>query len=85
MDVTGLRKTFGGKVALADFSLSLGRGKIFGAVGANGGGKTTALRLLAGLLPDCRTGTCAWCGLTCAPFQVARTRRLHDAALLTVS
>ena len=51
VDVTGLRKTFGGKVALADFSLSLGRGKIFGAVGANGGGKTTALRLLAGLLP----------------------------------
>jgi len=51
VDVVGLRKQFGDKVALADFSLRLHRGKIFGAVGANGGGKTTALRLLAGLLP----------------------------------
>src|SRR6266436_4936856 len=51
VDVAGLRKQFGDKVALADFSLRLNRGKIFGAVGANGGGKTTALRLLAGLLP----------------------------------
>ena len=51
VDVAGLRKQFGDRVALADFSLRLNRGKIFGAVGANGGGKTTALRLLAGLLP----------------------------------
>ena len=51
VEVSGLRKTFGTKVALAGFSLRLGRGEIFGAVGANGGGKTTALRLLAGLLP----------------------------------
>lgn len=50
IDVAGLRKTFGKKVALADFALQLRRGQIFGAVGANGGGKTTALRILAGLL-----------------------------------
>jgi ABC-2 type transport system ATP-binding protein len=51
IDVAGLRKTFGNKVALADFALQLRRGQVFGAVGANGGGKTTALRILAGLLP----------------------------------
>ena len=51
IDVSGLRKNFGANVALADFSLRLDRGQIYGAVGANGGGKTTALRILAGLLP----------------------------------
>ena len=51
VDISGLRKNFGVKVALADFSLRLDRGQIYGAVGANGGGKTTALRILAGLLP----------------------------------
>src|SRR5260221_7079829 len=49
--ISGLRKNFGVKVALADFSLRLDCGQIYGAVGANGGGKTTAMRILAGLLP----------------------------------
>ena len=51
IDVAHLRKRFGEKIALADFNLRLQHGQIFGAVGANGGGKTTALRILAGLLP----------------------------------
>ena len=51
IDVAHLGKRFGAKVALADLFLRVGRGQIFGAVGANGGGKTTTLRLLAGLLP----------------------------------
>lgn len=51
IDVAHLRKRFGEKIALADFHLQLQHGQIFGAVGANGGGKTTALRVLAGLLP----------------------------------
>jgi ABC-2 type transport system ATP-binding protein len=51
IDVIGLRKRFGANVALAGFSLRLERGRVYGAVGANGAGKTTALRILAGLLP----------------------------------
>jgi len=51
VDISGLRKSFGSKVALADVALRLDRGQIYGAVGANGGGKTTALRIIAGLLP----------------------------------
>lgn len=47
-------KKYGNKVALYDFSISVGRGKIIGLLGSNGSGKTTFIKLLAGLLtPMC--------------------------------
>jgi len=46
----GLRKTFGAKVAVADLSLSVGRGEVFGFLGPNGAGKTTSLKMLLGLV-----------------------------------
>jgi len=58
IDVRGLSKRFGPRVAIAGLSLSVRPGEICGLAGANGGGKSTALRLLAGLLvPDCGTGS----------------------------
>jgi len=49
----GLTRTFGDLVALDGLSLSVARGEIFGLVGPDGAGKTTALRILAGILrPD---------------------------------
>ena len=45
-----LRRQFGATVAVADLSLSIGRGEIFGFLGPNGAGKTTSLKLLLGLL-----------------------------------
>lgn len=49
----GVRKRFGDHVALADLSLSVPRGSIYGVIGPNGSGKTTTLRLLLSLLlPD---------------------------------
>jgi branched-chain amino acid transport system permease protein len=44
----GLRKAFGGVVALDGLSLELARGEAAALVGPNGSGKTTALRLLSG-------------------------------------
>ena len=56
--VTGLSKRYGARPALAGLSLTVGRGEIVGLLGGNGGGKTTTLRILAGLLrPDGGSGT----------------------------
>jgi ABC-2 type transport system ATP-binding protein len=48
---TGLRRTFGDVVAVDSLDLAVKAGEIFGLVGPDGAGKTTILRLLAGILP----------------------------------
>jgi branched-chain amino acid transport system ATP-binding protein len=49
----GLAKHFGGVAAVEDFSLEIESGEIFGLIGPNGSGKTTALNMLSGFLaPD---------------------------------
>jgi ABC-2 type transport system ATP-binding protein len=45
-----LRKNFYGKPALRDLSFSVRQGEIFGLVGPDGAGKTTAMRILSGIL-----------------------------------
>ncbi len=44
-----LCKTFGTFKAVDNISFDVGRGEIFGFLGANGAGKTTAMRMLTGL------------------------------------
>jgi ABC-2 type transport system ATP-binding protein len=50
IEIAGLTRRFGPKVAVNDVSLSVRRGRIFGLVGENGAGKTTLIRHLLGLL-----------------------------------
>ena len=58
VDISGLSKAFGGRTVVRDVSMQLGAGDLLGLVGANGGGKTTTLRMLAGLVkPDTGSGT----------------------------
>jgi sulfate transport system ATP-binding protein len=49
IEVQQLRKTFGSFVASNDVSFSIEKGKLIGLLGPSGGGKTTILRMLAGL------------------------------------
>ncbi|MDT8306435.1 MAG: ABC transporter ATP-binding protein [Anaerolineae bacterium] len=44
-----LRKEFGSKVAVADLTLRVEPGEIFGFLGPNGAGKTTSMKMLLGL------------------------------------
>jgi branched-chain amino acid transport system permease protein len=53
LSIEGLRKAFGGLVAVDDLSFSVKRGEIVGLIGPNGSGKTTVLNLISGALaPD---------------------------------
>jgi ABC-2 type transport system ATP-binding protein len=45
-----LTKRFGAFVACSELSFTVDKGEIFGFLGANGAGKTTAMRMLCGLL-----------------------------------
>jgi ABC-2 type transport system ATP-binding protein len=53
VQVRGLRKQFGGTLAVARIDLDVPAGCFFGLVGPNGAGKTTTIRMMTGLLrPD---------------------------------
>src|SRR2546428_1107373 len=53
LQVRGLRKAYGEKVAVADLNLDIPASTFFGLVGPNGAGKTTTLKMCTGLLrPD---------------------------------
>lgn len=60
IEVSGLTKRFGSFTAVNGISFNVRKGEIFGFLGANGAGKTTAIRMLCGLSkPTSGTGRIA--------------------------
>ncbi len=57
IEVERLTKRFGAFTAVDDLSFSVSEGEVFGLLGSNGAGKSTAIRMLCGLLtPTSGTG-----------------------------
>ncbi len=64
ISVRELTKRFGSFTAVDRISFEVTRGEIFGFLGANGAGKTTAMRMLCGLsYPTSGSGTVAGCDI----------------------
>jgi ABC-type Na+ transport system ATPase subunit NatA len=61
LEVRGLTRRYSDLVALDDLSFTIAEGQMFGFVGSNGAGKTTAMRIILGVLaPD--AGEVRWRG-----------------------
>jgi ABC-2 type transport system ATP-binding protein len=70
IDAQGLTKSFAGVCAVDALSFDVRPGEIFGLVGPDGAGKTTTLRMLAGILPpDAGRAMVAGCDVVREPEQ----------------
>ena len=64
VEIEKLSRHFGSFKAVDEISLNVANGEIFGFLGANGAGKTTAIRMLCGLLlPTSGKGKVAGCDI----------------------
>jgi ABC-2 type transport system ATP-binding protein len=73
IDVEGLTKSFDGCQVVRNLSMRVKRGEIYGFLGPNGSGKTTAIRMLCGLLtPDEGHGTCLGYDIRTEADQIKR-------------
>lgn len=73
IEVRNLTKQFGSFIAVDHISFNVRRGEIFGFLGANGAGKTTAMRMLTGLSrPTAGQATVAGFDVSRQPEEVKR-------------
>ena len=73
IEIEGLTKAFGSKVAVDNLTLTVPTGRLFAFLGPNGAGKTTTIKLLAGLLHP-TSGRMRVCGhdVVAEPQEVKR-------------
>lgn len=73
IEVNGLTKKFGSFTAVDDITFNVKKGEIFGFLGANGAGKTTAMKMLCGLLkPTSGSGIVAGFDISACPEDVKK-------------
>lgn len=73
ISVKNLTKKFGDFAAVDHISFDVFKGEIFGFLGANGAGKTTAMRMLCGLsIPTSGDGYVAGCDIVTQSEQIKR-------------
>lgn len=73
IDVRGLTKRFGPKVAVDHIDIQVPEGEVWGFLGPNGSGKTTTIRMLCGLLhADDGQGTCLGLDFRTRPEEIKR-------------
>lgn len=82
IDVRGLRKSYGRMAAVDGLDLELGAGKIVGLLGENGCGKTTFMKVLAGLVSDF-DGEVRICGHEPGPASKSLVSFLPDVSFLS--
>lgn len=81
IEVRGLNKNFGPVLALAGVDLELAGGQVIGLLGENGCGKTTLLKVLAGVMQD-HAGHVRIAGRRLGPETKACVSFLPDASYL---
>jgi ABC-type multidrug transport system ATPase subunit len=73
-----LTRRFGDFIAVNQLHVAVHPGEVFGLLGANGAGKTTAIRMLCGMLPPTagriQVAGWSWCAMLAAP-EPDRLRR----------
>jgi ABC-2 type transport system ATP-binding protein len=73
IDVHGLTKHFGAKIAVDHVDIAVPEGEVWGFLGPNGSGKTTTIRMLCGLLrADEGEGTCLGYNVRTQSEQIKR-------------
>ena len=73
IDVKGLTKRFGKKIAVDHIDIAVPQGEVWGFLGPNGSGKTTTIRMLCGLLhADEGQGTCLGLDFRTQPEAIKR-------------
>src|SRR6201996_2275126 len=73
IDVRGLTKRFGTKIAVDHVDIAVPQGEVWGFLGPTGSGKTTTIRMLCGVLhADAGEGTCLGFDLRTQPEAIKR-------------